>query len=112
MWTSSGRFRPGSPHARFAASKGAEARIKELEAKEEQLAADIAEIDRKLFLTEQFIRAQVSMLEESINSRFELVKFKLFEELQNGALNEVCETTCDGVPWRKPETMGAHQWRP
>ena len=26
------------------------------------------------------------MLEESINSRFELVKFKLFEELQNGAL--------------------------
>ena len=87
-------------HARFAASKGAEARIKELEAKEEQLAADIAEIDRKLFLTEQFIRAQVSMLEESINSRFELVKFKLFEELQNGALNEVCETTCDGVPWR------------
>ncbi|MCC6687035.1 MAG: AAA family ATPase, partial [Fimbriimonadaceae bacterium] len=87
-------------HAKFDASKGAEARIKELEAKEEQLAADIAEIDRKLFLTEQFIRAQVSMLEESINSRFELVKFKLFEELQNGALNEVCETTCDGVPWR------------
>ena len=36
------KIQAGKSCARFAASKGAEARIKELEAKEEQLAADIA----------------------------------------------------------------------
>ena len=34
-----------------------------------------------------------------INSRFELARFKLFNVLVNGSLEECCETLYDGVPW-------------
>lgn len=85
--------------AKAEAAKSAEARITELGNDEQRLAGEIEEIDRKLYLLDEWVRAKVSMLEESINARFEIVQFKLFMAQVNGAIAEVCETTVNGVPW-------------
>jgi hypothetical protein len=74
-------------------------RVDELVEQEKKLAQEFREIERELFLIESFIRAKVSMLEESINTKFSLVKFKLFSEQINGGLAECCEVTASGVPY-------------
>jgi len=80
-------------------------RIAELEKQEKLLAAEYEKLESELFLTEEFIRAKVSMLEEKINAKFRLVKFKLFNQLVNGSLEECCETAVGGVPY--PSLNGA-----
>lgn len=75
------------------------ARIEELAAKERTLASELEKLDAETFLTEEFIRTKVSGLESRINSRFQTARFKLFEEQVNGALNEICETVIEGVPY-------------
>lgn len=74
-------------------------RIEELEADERRLAAEFEELERQLYLTEQFIRSKVQLLESRINSRFQLARFKLFDQQVNGGITEVCETTVGGVPY-------------
>ena len=82
-------------------------RIKELKAEERSLAAEYEELERELYLLEQFIRSKVSMLEERINSRFELARFKMFKVLVNGGLEECCEVTYKGVPYSATLNHGA-----
>ncbi|MBU9711105.1 AAA family ATPase [Evansella tamaricis] len=79
--------------------KQSEKRVQELEDRQKELAAEYAELEKELFLAEEFIRAKVNLLEEKINSKFQYARFKLFETQINGGLNEVCETTFDGVPY-------------
>jgi DNA repair exonuclease SbcCD ATPase subunit len=74
-------------------------RIKELEGKEKELSAEYEVLQHELYMTEQFIRTKVSMLEEKINSRFQYARFKLFDVQVNGAVNECCEVTFKGVPY-------------
>lgn len=79
--------------------RNAKDRITELEAEQKRLAAEYETAERELYLSEQFVRAKVRMLEEHINSRFQLVRFKLFLEQINGGLSECCEMTVNGVPY-------------
>lgn len=74
-------------------------RIKQLEAEEKKLAAEFNKLEEELFLTEEFIRSKVNLLEEKINSKFDMARFKLFDEQINGGIVEVCETTYNGVPY-------------
>ncbi len=74
-------------------------RIEQLKAQEKQLAAEYAKLEEELYLTEQFIRTKVSMLEEKINSRFKMARFKLFDVQINGGVVECCETIYKGVPY-------------
>lgn len=74
-------------------------RIEELSDQERELAAEFEKLEQELYLTEQFIRTKVNLLEEKINSKFKLARFKLFETQINGGLTEVCETTYQGVPY-------------
>lgn len=75
------------------------ARIEELKKQERDLAAEYERLEQELYLTEEFIRTKINLLEEKINNRFKLAKFKLFAEQVNGGLQEVCETLYDGVPY-------------
>lgn len=76
------------------------ARVAELEEKEKALAVEFEDLESQLNLIDRFIVAKVNMLEEKINSKFELTKFKLFEIQINGGVNEICVATdLDGVPW-------------
>ncbi len=74
-------------------------RIEELKAQERELAAEYERLEQELYLTEQFIRSKVQLLEEKINSRFQHARFKLFNVLINGGVEECCETLYQGVPY-------------
>jgi hypothetical protein len=74
-------------------------RIAELEGQEKKLAAEYARIEQGLFLIEEFTRAKVKMLEEKINSKFRIARFKMFDVLINGGISETCETIIGGVPY-------------
>ena len=75
-------------------------RIFELENQQEKLVAEKNALDEASFLMDEFIKAKVNMLEESINARFKLSRFKMFNVMLNGNVEECCETTYEGVPYR------------
>lgn len=75
-------------------------RIFELENQQQKLVAEKNALDEASFLMDEFIKAKVNMLEESINSRFKLARFKMFNVMLNGNIEECCETTYKGVPYR------------
>lgn len=52
-----------------------------------------------MYLLEQFGRAKMNMLSDRINSKFKLVRFKLFDVQINGAVKDTCEMTINGVPF-------------
>jgi len=76
-----------------------EARIKELENQERELAQQIADVEKIQFNIENFIKHKIDCLEGKINSKFKGVKFKLFNIQINGGLDETCEALIDGVPF-------------
>jgi len=72
-------------------------RIEELKDEERLLASQLSEFEKQKYLIEQFIKAKVNLLESNINSRFKLVKWKLFKTNINGGIEEMCEAMVDGV---------------
>ena len=48
-------------------------------------------------------------LEQRINGRFKLVKFKMFEEQINGGKTETCITLINGVPYSDANTASKIQ---
>ena len=85
--------------ARLEARESGLKRIEELKAEERKLATEYEDLERQLYFTEEFIRTKVRLLEDRINSKFQMARFKLFEVQVNGALAECCETTYNGVPY-------------
>lgn len=85
--------------AKFDQYEKGQTRIEELKAQERDLAAEYEKLEGELYLTEEFIRAKVNLLEEKINSKFKLARFKLFNTLVNGGVEECCETLYNGVPY-------------
>ena len=75
-------------------------RILELENQQQKLVAEKNALDEASFLMDEFIKANVNMLEDVINSRFKLARFKMFNVMLNGNVEECCETTYKGVPYR------------
>lgn len=75
-------------------------RILELESQQQKLVSEKNALDEASFLMDEFIKAKVNMLEENINSRFKLARFKMFNVMLNGNIEECCETTYKGVPYR------------
>ena len=75
-------------------------RIFELENQQEKLVAEKNALDEASFLMDEIIKAKVNMLEDVINSRFKLARFKMFNVMINGNIEECCETTYKGVPYR------------
>ena len=75
------------------------ARMKQLEVEETETADKINELEHQVFLIEKFSKLKVDLFENAINSHFNLVKFKLLTENMNGAIEETCIATVDGVPF-------------
>lgn len=75
-------------------------RIAELEAQRQKLAEEKNLLDETSFLIDEFVKTKVDLLEQSINSHFEYARFKMFNLLVNGNIEECCETTYKGVPYR------------
>jgi hypothetical protein len=84
---------------RFVRRESGEKRIKELKVEEKKLTQEFEEMEKLLFLIETFIKRKVSMLNDKINSKFEIVRFRLFNQLVNGGIEECCVFTVNGVPY-------------
>lgn len=84
---------------KFDTFKDTEKRIAQLEGQERSLAGEYERLQEELFLTEEFTRSKVALLDTKINSKFKLARFRLFEEQINGGLKEVCDTLFNGVPY-------------
>ena len=74
-------------------------RSDELREEARKAAAALDEVDRMLFLCEEFARHKVRYVEDAINSRFQLIRWKLYDQQVNGGLADCCEATVNGVPY-------------
>ena len=76
-----------------------EKRIKDLMEQEKAIKLEIADLTDTIDLLEKVIAKKVEIMEERINEKFKIVRFKLFKEKTKGAYEETCEATVDGVPY-------------
>ena len=81
----------------FEAHAKQQERVDELIAKEQSLGLKFGELEQQLMVLEEYVRTKVSLLTETINSQFRIVKFKLFDTAINGGLIECCEPTVGGA---------------
>jgi len=75
------------------------ARIKELEKQEKDLSQQLADLEKEEFAINEFIVARTNVIEEKINDKFSMVRFKMFDKQINGAVVETCEALIEGVPF-------------
>lgn len=66
-------------------------RIGELKTQEKALSAQYEELEKGIYLCDQFTKAKVRMLTDRINGKFKSVRFRLFLEQQNGGIKDDCE---------------------
>lgn len=82
-------------------------RIEELRAQAAAASDELNQLDGMLYLCEEFTRYKVKFIEDSINRRFSLVRFRLFREQINGGLEDCCDVTVDGIPYATGLNSGA-----
>jgi DNA repair exonuclease SbcCD ATPase subunit len=66
-------------------------RMAELQEEEKRYSKEIESLEAGIFMCDTFTRRKVKLLDSSINSRFENVRFRLFIDQVNGGLREDCE---------------------
>ena len=77
----------------------ANARIDELHAEQRTVSAELDRIDKMLALCEDFTRYKVNAITSAINSKFNIVTFRLFREQINGGLEDCCDVMLNGKPY-------------
>lgn len=82
----------------------ADKRIDQLKEEEQTLAQQIADYEKEQYVIDNFIKAKIDRLEEMINSKFKMVRFKMFETQVNGGEVETCKALIDGVPFSDANT--------
>src|SRR5690606_25633026 len=73
--------------------KKQEERITELEEQETNLSQELANFERQEFLMLEFSKKKMESIEDAINSKFKVVRFKMFRKLINGGEEECCDIT-------------------
>lgn len=74
-------------------------RICELQGEQREVAQKIADVEKMLYLLDEFIKYKLDKISDSINAMFDGISFKLFDIQLNGGVKEVCECTVNGVPY-------------
>lgn len=85
------------------------ARIQELKDREQALADLISDQEGLEYACLEYNKARMDLMENAINSKFSVVRFKMFERLLNGSEREICECLKDGVPFQDLNTAGKIQ---
>ena len=76
-----------------------EKRIEQLKADARNAAEALENIEKMLYMIEEFTRYKAKFVEQSINDLFRVATFRLFREQANGGLEERCDVVHDGVPF-------------
>lgn len=87
----------------------AEKRIQQLRDRQKELSQEIANLEKKEFLIEEYIKLKSRTVESTINSQFKTVRFKLFDTQINGGVNEICVATVNNVPYPDLNNAGKIQ---
>lgn len=74
-------------------------RICELQEEQKMIAQKIADVEKMLYLLDEFTKYKLDKISDSINEMFDGISFKLFDIQLNGGVKEVCECTVNGVPY-------------
>lgn len=74
-------------------------RIKELQDRQSALTNEIAKLEEIEELIKEFVSFKINAAEDSINSMFEIVRFKLYNYLIDGTPKETCEAMVDNTPY-------------
>lgn len=90
-----------------AALEYASKRMEELRTQAAAASDELNQVDGMLYLCDEFMRYKARFIEESINRRFSLVRFRLFREQINGGLEDCCDVTVNGVPYSTGLNSGA-----
>ena len=77
----------------------AQRRIQELREDAQAAADNLSGLDRLLYLMEEFSRYKASFVENGINDKFRIARFRLFREQANGGVEDRCDVVYDGVPY-------------
>ena len=81
-------------------------RIEELKKQQKEIASKIAKIEKQEYLSDEFIKTKVGLLQERIDKMFSNVAFRLFETQVNGSIDEVCKPLVNGVPFSDANRAG------
>lgn len=79
-------------------------RIIELNEQRKKLSQEIATLEKLEFQIEAYQRAEIMLIESKVNSKFALVKWKMFDEQLNGGLAPTCEAIVNGTPYNDLNT--------
>lgn len=86
--------------AAITAAEKTKNRISELTNQQKDLAKKFEELSRQLFLTEEFTKTRVKLLEDKVADKFKLTSFKMFDQQVNGGIAECCEPMYAGKPYK------------
>ena len=85
-------------------------RIDQLNQLESEYAQQLADLEGQEFVIDSFNKKKIDTMVESVNSKFSIIKFKLFESQINGGEVECCEalvnTNGSWVPYSSANTAG------
>lgn len=82
-----------------AALNYAKGRIDELRKDAASAAEKLEKIEQLLFVVDEFTRYKTTFVEESVNNKFNIARFRLFREQANGGIEDRCDVVYDGVPY-------------
>lgn len=83
-------------------------RIEELAIKQRSLSQEIADEERILNLLERFNKEYVEVLTDTVNSYFDIIKWKMFKQnITNGGYEQVCEPMINGTSYYKTLNHGS-----
>ena len=77
----------------------AQSRIETLREEARAAAEKLSALDKLLYLMDEYSRYKSSFVENGVNERFRLARFRLFREQANGGVEDRCDVTYDGVPY-------------
>lgn len=92
---------------KFDLVKSYDDRLAELQELDKDLKNQNQIAEKQLWLIDEFTRRKVKRIEESINERFAIVKWKLFDVQKNEGIKEMCEATYQGIEYSSGLNNGA-----
>lgn len=80
--------------------------IADLEKQGQDIAQQIADLEKQEFIAQEFTRRKIDECESRINGMFHNVTFRLFDKTFEGNIYETCIPLIDGVPFGAANTAG------
>lgn len=80
-------------------AKANEQRIMELEAQQRTLSQQVADLEKEDFAIARFTKKKIDLVQQRINSLFDIVRWKMYGQQINGGEVEMCEATVNGTPY-------------